>query len=110
VILGPLHEIADPGGKGYTLPDRRQVFVIRRGDVVYGYFNACPHQGVPLDWKPDVFLSVDKSVIQCATHFARFRIEDGHCLAGPCVGRALIPLPVAVEDGHVVARPAPDAG
>ena len=101
-ILCALADIADPGGKGFVLDDGRRIFVIRRGEEVHGYVNACPHQGVPLDWRPDVFLSFDKSVIQCSTHGARFRIEDGECLAGPCLGSALRPVAVAVSGGMVV--------
>lgn len=101
-VLCALSDIADPGGKGFVLADGRRIFVIRRGASVYGYVNSCPHQGVPLDWRPDVFLSVDRSVIQCATHGAQFRIEDGECLAGPCLGSALRAVPVAVAGGMVV--------
>ena len=100
--LCALADIADPGGKGFVLDDGRRIFVIRRGRRVWGYVNACPHQGVNLDWRPDVFLSVDRSAIQCSTHGARFRIEDGECLAGPCLGSALSPVPVAVAGGMVV--------
>lgn len=101
-VLCRLDAIDDPGGKGFVLADRRRIFVIRQGGRVWGYRNACPHNGVTLDWKPDVFLSVDKTVIQCATHFARFRIDDGYCLAGPCVGRSLAPVAVRVDGGDVV--------
>ncbi len=101
-VLCALADIADPGGKGFVLEDGRRIFVIRRGGSVHGYVNSCPHQGVPLDWRPDVFLSVDKSVIQCSTHGAQFRIQDGQCLAGPCAGSALRPVAVAVAGGMVV--------
>ncbi len=101
-VLCALDDIADPGGKGFVLEDGQRIFVIRRGGEVRGYVNACPHQGVPLDWRPDTFLSYDKSVIQCATHGAQFRIEDGECIAGPCLGSALRPAPVALADGAVV--------
>ncbi len=101
-VLCALADIADPGGKGFVLGDGRRIFVIRRGASVHGYVNSCPHQGVPLDWRPDVFLSIDKSVIQCSTHGAQFRIQDGQCLAGPCAGSALRPVPVAVAGGMVV--------
>lgn len=101
-VLCALADIADPGGKGFVLADGRRIFVIRRGEAVHGYVNACPHQGVPLDWNPDVFLSFDKSVIQCATHGAQFRVEDGECLAGPCLGSALRPAPVKLAAGMVV--------
>ena len=37
----------------------------------------------------------------CATHGARFRIEDGHCVAGPCRGARLTVVPISVRDGAV---------
>ena len=61
------------------------------------------HDG-PLDWVPDQFLAPEKDMIQCATHGALFRIEDGHCLAGPCTGENLTPLPVHVEGGTVAVE------
>ena len=86
-VLCRLDEIHDPGGKGFRLPDRPQFFVIRVGESVWGYINSCPHQGVNLDWRPDNFLTYEKDLIQCATHGARFVIETGECVAGPCPGR-----------------------
>ena len=97
-----LDDIADPGGKGFTVAGRERFFVIRRGSAVFGYVNVCPHQGTSLDWRPDTFLTYDKDLIQCATHWARFRIEDGVCVAGPCPGRRLTPVAVTVEDGIVM--------
>jgi nitrite reductase/ring-hydroxylating ferredoxin subunit len=32
--------------------------------------------------------------IQCATHGALFRFEDGLCLAGPCPGKHLQSVPL----------------
>ncbi|WP_148053418.1 Rieske 2Fe-2S domain-containing protein, partial [Pseudomonas fluorescens] len=49
----------------------------------------CPHRGVGLEWHHDQFLDPSNSLIQCATHGALFLIEDGECVAGPCVGQAL---------------------
>lgn len=88
--------VVDRGGK------RQAVFVVRRGDVVRGYVNRCPHRGVPLNWQPDVFLAPDGTAIQCAMHGARFRIDDGRCESGPCPGHFLEPISVAVEDGLVI--------
>lgn len=101
-VLCALDDIADPGAKGFALPGRAPFFVIRTGDEVRGYRNTCPHQGTPLDWKPDTFLSHDKSLIQCSTHWARFRIDDGECVAGPCVGKSLHPLDVRIRAGAIV--------
>jgi nitrite reductase/ring-hydroxylating ferredoxin subunit len=50
---------------------------------------------------PDQFLNLDKDYIQCATHAALFRIEDGRCVAGPCRGDVLNALPLAVDKGEI---------
>lgn len=109
-MLEPLHlcrleELEDPGSRGF---DGRSIgtpwdfFLVRDGQAVYGYRNNCPHTGAPLDWSPDRFLDLDKSFIQCAIHGALFRMEDGHCLRGPCTGQNLQAIPVRLEDGAIL--------
>jgi nitrite reductase/ring-hydroxylating ferredoxin subunit len=71
-----------------------------RGRAV-AYENSCPHLGSPLDWVPDQFLDLEKRHILCATHGALFRISDGHCLAGPCVGKSLKPVPIRIDRGSI---------
>jgi nitrite reductase/ring-hydroxylating ferredoxin subunit len=93
-----LEDIPVDGDKGFTL-GTRSLFVVRTADGVFGYENVCPHQGTPLDWMPDRFLTLDKTLIQCATHGAQFQIEDGHCVAGPCVGADLQKVPLTLVDG-----------
>ncbi len=100
--LCPLADIPDPGGRGFNVGAREPMLVIRRGGDVFGYVNVCPHMGLPLDWKPDVFLSVDKSLIQCANHGARFDIATGSCVAGPCPGRTLRPVALRIVNGLVM--------
>ena len=98
-----LAEIEDGEAKGFTLADGRDIFVVRTGGAVQGYENACPHQGTPLDWMPDVFISEESGLILCATHGAQFEIGDGRCVSGPCVGQYLTPVAVRLEaDGTVV--------
>ena len=101
-----LDEIEDGEGRGFTLGegvDALEVFVIREGERVYGYVNSCPHTGTPLEWNENEFMSEDGGHIMCHTHGALFQIEDGHCIAGPCIGDALRPLPVEVDDaGRVI--------
>lgn len=77
------------------------LFLVRVDDCIYAYRNSCPHTGVELNWMPDQFLDLDRSFIQCATHDARFRIEDGVCVAGPCVGDVLEPIDVQIDNGKV---------
>jgi nitrite reductase/ring-hydroxylating ferredoxin subunit len=100
-----LDDIEDGAAKGFAVGEgtqRLNLFVVRDGARVYGYVNSCPHQGTPLDWTPDRFISDDTGLILCATHGALFEIEDGLCVAGPCAGAHLTPLPVAVRDGAIV--------
>ncbi len=104
-ILCRLEEIPDGKGRGFAFGSDCElefVFVLRRGGRVFGYRNACPHTGTPLDMVPDRFLTRDRRHILCATHGAQFRIEDGYCVLGPCKGERLKALPLAVIDGAVV--------
>ncbi|MDZ7753733.1 MAG: Rieske 2Fe-2S domain-containing protein [Gammaproteobacteria bacterium] len=85
------------------------IFLYRRGLQVHCYVNSCPHTGVPLEWLPHRFLDAGGEHIQCKTHGALFRPEDGHCVAGPCVGRALRACQIGIRDGdiYLVALPPP---
>ncbi len=97
--------IADPGARGFevdTPGGRLDVIVVRRGDRLHGFVNCCPHQGTPLETFPDRFLSRDGGVLICSTHGARFRTGDGMCIAGPCKGRPLQPVPVEKIGADVV--------
>ncbi|MCK6449461.1 MAG: Rieske (2Fe-2S) protein [Alphaproteobacteria bacterium] len=88
----------------------RDLIVVRRGGRVYAYVDVCPHLGTPLETFPDRFLDLGKRHLLCTTHGARFRIEDGRCVFGPCLGKSLASVPVAVVDGAIVlAGPVPPA-
>ena len=98
-------DIEDGEGRGFALGDGRDIFVVREGGAVYGYVNACPHQGTPLDWTPDTFISDDTGQILCATHGAQFEIADGACVSGPCAGDRLTPVPLRVDgSGRISVR------
>jgi nitrite reductase/ring-hydroxylating ferredoxin subunit len=83
-------------------------FVVRKGDEVFAYLNRCPHAGHPLNWTSNEFLTQDKSLLMCRSHGALFAINSGVCVAGPCTGRELRPIPVIVDDGMVMLRDDPD--
>ena len=85
------------------------LFAIRQGAAVRVYVNSCPHIGLPLDPAPDRFLDAKKTVIVCSAHGARFRIEDGECISGPCYGESLEAVPVRIDAEGRVLVPA-DAG
>ena len=81
--------------------ERVDAFLLRIGDEVVAYRNRCPHTGAPLNWSPDIFLSVERDFIQCAIHGALFRLSDGFCLHGPCNGQSLQSVALSVEAGVV---------
>ena len=100
-----LDALAEDIGRGFTVTAAGGAFgvvVVRRGQRVYGYRNVCPHRGTSLDWMPDRFMSVDGAYLQCATHGALFEPESGACVAGPCRGSGLTPVPLHVVDGEVM--------
>jgi len=71
-------------------------------DAVRGYLNRCPHAGHPLDLRPQHFLTADGTLILCASHGALFEKSTGYCLAGPCAGHSLTPVPLEVRCGFVL--------
>jgi nitrite reductase/ring-hydroxylating ferredoxin subunit len=79
---------------------RDTMFVVRRGENIYAYRNACPH--VPearMAWRKDEYLNADRSRIRCSAHGALFAIETGECIAGACVGEWLTPVYTVNRDG-----------
>jgi nitrite reductase/ring-hydroxylating ferredoxin subunit len=100
-----LDDIPEPGSKGFVFgsgKDRFEMFVVRKGDHVFGYVNTCPHLGATLDTFPDQFLTADKELIICTLHGAQFQIEDGLCVVGPCNGKHLSPIQLRIENGDLI--------
>ncbi|MDP6786659.1 MAG: Rieske 2Fe-2S domain-containing protein [Rhodospirillales bacterium] len=99
-----LDDIADGGSERFVAQvngQARGVMAIRQGARVFVYVNDCPHTGAPLDFTPGKFLNLEGTHILCTGHGALFRIEDGHCVSGPCVGDDLQALDAVVEDDAV---------
>ncbi len=108
-----LDDVPEGGGKGFWFGEdtaRFGVFLIRQGDDIHAYENSCPHRGTPLDWRPDRFLDRDGRHILCATHGALFRIADGFCLSGPCVGAGLRKLAIARRGAMLYLDEGSDGG
>ncbi|MCO5787879.1 MFS transporter [Pseudomonas sp. G11-1] len=106
IALCQLDDLADPGSQGFVVQGRR-IFAVRQGQRVFAYLNRCPHRGIPLEWVPDQFLDSSGRLIQCASHGALFLPETGECVAGPCSGDRLLPLPCRIEEGQVWLLPSP---
>ena len=94
-------ELAESTSRGFSVQHNAESiegFVVQKKGEFYAYRNTCPHTGAPLDWVEHQFLDLDAALIQCAVHDARFIIEDGKCIAGPCVGDSLQKLDIIQID------------
>lgn len=80
---------------------RRDIVVVRKNGRFHAYENSCPHQAMPLETFPDKFLNEDATLFICSTHGARFRVEDGHCVSGPCEGKSLLSLQLKLKEGDL---------
>jgi nitrite reductase/ring-hydroxylating ferredoxin subunit len=78
------------------------MFVIRQGNSAFGYLNRCPHAGHALNWQSDRFLTNKRDLILCQSHGARFTIDEGLCVLGPCPGARLRPIKLLLRDGDVL--------
>ena len=104
-VLCALDDIPNPGGRGFDFRADEAIFagfVIRKGGLLRGYVDSCPHAGWPLAPLPNRYLTRDAEHIFCGGHGALFRPEDGYCTVGPCAGDSLAPWPVQVgPDGLI---------
>lgn len=76
-------------------------FVVRKKAKIYGYLNRCMHWPVTLDMETNDFWDYDAQYLQCRTHGAMYEVASGECIAGPCTGERLIPLPVFEQDAKI---------
>lgn len=96
-------ELSEGQCKSFDLGDQNY-FIVKKHGQLHAYRNLCPHQSINLEWKKDVFLDVEKSLIQCASHGALFTIQEGRCVAGPCVGKNLQELPLRTHLDQLQGR------
>ena len=104
MFICALESLSDPGSYGFSLDCAGETvdgFVVRRDGECFGYRNRCPHTGSPLDWVEHQFLDIEGTLIQCAVHDARFLIDTGECILGPCPGESLESLPITVQGENV---------
>ncbi len=87
--------------------ERFDLMVARdESETVRAYHNVCPHIQTPLETFPHEFLDKsDPDIIICSTHGARFRLSDGKCLSGPCVGQSLTMVTVTLRQEEIFMLP-----
>jgi len=104
VLLCTIDEIEDRSARGFDPQSRGtdSLFVVNKNGRFYGYRNSCPHiDGTGLNWRKDAFLTHDKRHIKCFGHGALFDIETGEGVEGACLGQALTPVKLDIENDRV---------
>lgn len=93
-----LDDLPDGGSRGFDpqATGRDTLFIVRRGQALHAYANACPHHGTPMAWRKDAYLNAAGDRIVCAAHGAQFEIDSGLCTLGPCLGDRLTPVALSV--------------
>src|SRR5690554_5449378 len=100
-------DIPDGRARGFDLRNvgRDDLFIVRRGTSLYAWRNECPHlEGAPLAWRKDEYLDATGDHIVCWSHGAKFEIDSGLCVIGPCVGQALTQVALVVDNGYICLR------
>ncbi len=102
--LGLVSDIPENGSKGFILEQNQKpfsIFIIKHKSQLFAYKNHCPHTGANLNWQPDVFMDYEHRYIQCAIHGAKFEVETGLCIWGPCATQSLTNVDVVIKDGEI---------
>jgi nitrite reductase/ring-hydroxylating ferredoxin subunit len=119
VPAGSLSQLSSREVRVVALPPRLpswprlEALVLRDAQgVPRAYLNRCRHLPIPIDGASREFLTADAQLIECRTHGARFRLNDGMCVAGPCEGLALLHIELIVEGDELflIAAGAGSAG
>jgi nitrite reductase/ring-hydroxylating ferredoxin subunit len=73
---------------------RTAIVLVDESGCPRAYVNRCKHIPVPLDAGGGKVLSPFGPFLECRTHGARYRLEDGYCFEGPCEGDSLDALEI----------------
>ena len=82
--------------------DGLTALVHRTKPGVYGWLNACPHDGRRLCQDPVYLLNRKTGHMQCMHHQATFDPESGVCDDGPCEGDTLREINTIETDGQII--------
>ncbi len=103
-VLCRSEELAEGAACGFVIGDgsyRQEYILVRKAGQLHAYVNSCPHQMTPLETFPGKFLNEDGTLLVCSTHGARFRVEDGFCVSGPCQGKSLTSIEFEISGGSI---------
>jgi len=101
LILARLGDVPDPGA---IVTDAGGVSLIltRRGGAVRAFINRCTHADYPLQRADGRVLVQEGRYLVCGAHGASYTLDDGACAGGPCNGKDLSQVAIALRDGVII--------
>ena len=99
-LIARLHELNDGEARAFDFRAGAALFSLilaRQGEQVWAFENVCPHAGHPLERLDGTVMFQAARYLVCASHGASFAVRDGACVGGPCAGKALTRVEIAVE-------------
>lgn len=109
MFLCPASELAEGRYREFQVEhDGETLWLIatRYQGRVRAWLNLCPHQGRPLNFAPDRFLTDKDNRLVCSHHGAVFEPSTGECVAGPCKNAALREVSIDEPNGEIFVSPA----
>lgn len=88
--------------KGHDGKPREGLVLLGSDGEPRAYLNRCRHLPVPIDGGSKQYLTRGGEYLLCGLHGALYRLDDGVCIAGPCLHLALEKLTVLEENGVLV--------
>ncbi|NVJ91211.1 MAG: Rieske 2Fe-2S domain-containing protein [Methylocystaceae bacterium] len=102
--LCDFNDVAEEDSKEFFIElngQEQSILAVKKDGIFNVFVNKCPHIGVPMNLEPDRFLDSEKNFIMCSTHGALFKMDDGECVHGPCLGQHLTPVPFHLQGQEV---------
>ncbi|WP_181918258.1 Rieske 2Fe-2S domain-containing protein [Wenzhouxiangella sp. 15190] len=105
VFLCPSDDLTEGQYREFQIEQDEQpvwLIVTRQAGQPRGWLNLCPHQGRPLNFAPDRFLTDEDNRLVCAHHGAVFDPASGVCVSGPCQNATLRDIALDESDGRIL--------
>jgi nitrite reductase/ring-hydroxylating ferredoxin subunit len=98
--IGHIDDFPDNASASLQL-DRLQLLVVKKAGELFLYENRCPHADSELDPMGGSVAAAGGMLIVCQQHGAEFLSHSGECVAGPCLGQSLRPVPYTLAGGAI---------
>jgi len=103
VVLDEAQQAEIAKGRFVRVGPGPETFLVGRTPAGWrAYTNVCRHHALPLDLLARTPMSDDGRYLLCHQHGARYRLDDGKCVSGPCAGESLAAVDVTEEEEGVL--------